>query len=76
MEEKLSCNISIHEENMDGKNVFVIECAELGISDFGNTVEEAMNNLKLGIKLLLEEAPKKRELLMKPKPLMVSRLFL
>ena len=76
MEEKLSCNISIHEENMDGKNVFVIECAELGISDFGNTVEEAMNNLKLGIKLLLEEAPKKRELLMKNKPLMVSRLFL
>ncbi len=76
MEEKLSCSVSIHEEEHEGKNVFVVECAELGVSDFGDTIEEAMNNLKSGINLLLESAPEKREFLVKPEPLMISRLFL
>ena len=49
MEEKLSCNISMHEEEMDGKKVFVVDCAELGVSDFGDTIEEALDNLKKGI---------------------------
>lgn len=77
MENKLSCSVSMHQEELsDGKKVFVVECAELGVSDFGDTVEEAMNNLKKGLSLLLEAAPEKKELLMKPEPLMVSRLFL
>jgi len=76
MEEKLSCNISIHEEDMDGKMVFVVDCEELGISDFGNTINEATENLKKGISLLLESAPEKKELLVNPEPLMVTRLFL
>ena len=75
-ENRLSCSISIHEEKQDGKNVFVVECIELGISDFGDTIDEAVNNLKSGIHLLLEEAPEKKELLEKQEPLMVSRLFL
>ena len=76
MEEKLSCNISIHEEKMDGEKVFVVECNELGISDFGATISEATENLKRGISLLLKSVPEKKELLMKPEPLMVTRLFL
>ncbi len=76
MEERLSCNISIHEEDMDGKRVFVTECSELGVSDFGDSVEEAMNNLKKAIALLLEEAPEKRKLLENPELMMVTRLFL
>ncbi len=76
MEEKLSCNISMHEEEMDGKKVFVVDCAELGVSDFGDTIEEALDNLKKGINLLLEVSPEKKEILLKPEPLMVSRLFL
>lgn len=76
MEEKLSCNISIHEETMDGGKVFVIECEELGISDFGENIHEATENLKKGISLLLESAPEKKKLLVKPEPFMVSRLFL
>ena len=76
MEEKLSCNISIYEEEHEGKKVFVIDCVEFGISDFGDTIEEATENLKKAINLLLEECPEKKELLRKSEPLMVSRLFL
>ena len=76
MENKLSCSVSVHEEEMDGKNVFVVECAELGISDFGGNINEALNNLKNGIHLLLEESPEKQELLVKKEPMMITRLFL
>jgi predicted RNase H-like HicB family nuclease len=76
MEEKLSCSVAIHEESHEGKKVFVVECTELGVSDFGETIEEAMNNLKLGLNLLLESAPEKRKLLLRKEPLMISRLFL
>jgi len=30
----ISCGVSIHEEMLDEKKVFVAECVELGISDF------------------------------------------
>ena len=76
MENRLSCGVSIHEEMIDGRKVFVVDCAELGVSDFGESVDEALNNLKKGIDLLLEEAPEKRELLEKPEPVLVTRLFL
>ena len=76
MEEKLSCSISVHQEEYDGKNVFVVDCAELGVSDFGETLQEAMENIRAGINLLLEEFPEKKELLLKQEPLMGSRLFL
>ncbi|MFQ5531463.1 MAG: type II toxin-antitoxin system HicB family antitoxin [Candidatus Nanoarchaeia archaeon] len=77
MENKLSCGVSVHEEELsDGKKVFVVECVELGVSDFGETLDKALDNLKKGITLLLEEAPEKKELLEKEEPLMVTRLFL
>jgi len=77
MEKKLSCSVSVHEEKLsDGKKVFVVECTELGVGDHGETLDEALSNLKKGIKLLLEEAPEKQELLKKEEPLMVTRLFL
>lgn len=77
MENKLSCNVSVHEEKMsDEKRVFVVDCAELGVSDFGDTLGEALGNLKEAINLVLEEAPEKKEFLQKEEPLMVTRLFL
>lgn len=76
MEKELSCNVSIHEEDMNGKNVFVVECSELGVSDFGYNLDEALHNLREGIKLFLAETPEKKELLQSPKPLMITRLFL
>jgi predicted RNase H-like HicB family nuclease len=76
MERELSCNVSVHEEELNEKKVFVVECSELGISDFGESLDEALSNLKTGINLLLEEVPEKKELLKSQKPLMVTRLFL
>jgi len=76
MENQLSCNVSMHEELLEGKKVYVAECIELGISDFGDTVGEALSNLKKAIALLLEEAPEKKELLEQPKQLLTTRIFL
>lgn len=76
MENRLSCGVSMHEEDLEGKKVFVVECTELGISDFGESIDEALNNLKNAISLVLEEAPEKKILLEKEEPLMVTRIFL
>ena len=76
MEEKLSCSVTLHEEDLDNKRVFVADCLELGVSDFGDDVDEALDNLKNGIILLLEEAPEKKKLLQKEEPVFVTRLIL
>ena len=76
MESKLSCGVSIHEEELEGKKVYVAECAELGISDFGESIDETLDNLKEAINLVIEEAPEKAELLEKQEPLLITRLFL
>lgn len=76
MEDKLSCNVEIHEEELDGGIVYVAECIELGVSDFGESVDEALKNLKNAIYLLLEEAPEKQVLLTQQKNAMVTRLYL
>ena len=76
MESKLSCGVSIHEEELEGKKVYVAECAELGISDFGESIDETLDNLKEAINLVLEEAPEKAELLENQEPLLITRLFL
>jgi len=77
MDKRLSFSVSMHEEELnDKKKVFVVEALELGVGDFGETLEEAINNLKKGVRMLLEEAPEKRELLEREEPLMVSRIFL
>ncbi len=73
---KLSIGVSVHEEKMNGKNVFVVEAMELGISDFGETLDEALNNLKSAVQLLLESDSKKKELLLKEEPQMITRIFL
>jgi predicted RNase H-like HicB family nuclease len=76
MREKLSCSVSVHEEELDGKKIFVVDCAELGVSDYGDSLDTAIENLKKGINLLLEDSPDKEELLVKQEPLMVTRVFL
>lgn len=76
MEEKIAFSATLHEEELEGKNVFVANCVELGVSDFGDTVDESLHNLKRGISLLLEEAPEKIELLKEEEPVLVTRVFL
>lgn len=76
MANNLSSGVTLHEELIGGKKVFVAESVELGINDFGETVDEALENLKKAITLFLEEAPEKRELLKKQEPVLITRLFL
>ncbi len=76
MENDLSFSVFLHEEEMDGKKIFAADCVELGVSDFGDSVDESLSNLKKGISLLLEEAPEKRELLKMREPVLVKRVIL
>jgi len=76
MEKELSCNVSITTEVMGRKKVYLARCEELGVSDFGDTPEEALENLKTALNLLLEVEPSKKESLTKEKPLMMTRLCL
>ncbi len=74
--EEVSFSAVLHEEDLDGKPVFVADCIELGVSDFGDNVDESLNNLKKGISLLLEEAPEKMALLKTKEPVLVTRVVL
>ncbi len=76
MEEQLTFSVTLHEEKLEGKNVFVADCIELGVSDFGDSIDEAIGNLKNGITLLLEEVPEKRRLLQRSEPVLVTRVAL
>ena len=67
MEKRISFSAVLNEEELGGNTVFVAECLEFGVSDFGSSVDESLSNLKNGISLLLEEAPEKKELLLKMK---------
>ncbi len=76
MNNKLSCNVSIITEKMRKKLVYIARCEELGVSDFGDTVEEAIKNLKISLGLLIKHDPSKADLLKKEKPLLTTRIFL
>lgn len=76
MESEISCNVSIIPEKMKNKTVYIARCEELCMSDFGDTPEEAIENLKIGMKLLIKEDPSKKKMLVKEKPLMTTRIFL
>lgn len=75
-EDMSSFDAIITEEINDGKRFFNATCEELGITDFGDTPEEAVDNLREGMKLLSEVEPSKKELLLKEKPIMIKRIFL
>ena len=74
--EEVSFSAVLHEEDLDGKPVFVADCVELGVSDFGDNVNDCLSNLKKGISLLLEEAPEKRALLKIKEPVLITRVVL
>ncbi len=77
MENKdLSCNVSIIKENLGKKTVYLARCEELGISDFGDNIEEALDNLRTSLVLLIQHDPSKAEPLKKKRPLLTTRLFL
>ena len=77
MEKELGLNIIVREDEEDGRKVIVVNNEELGIADFGDTLDEALENFKKSMQLYLEAYPEKRALLVsKEKPIFVSRIFI
>jgi predicted RNase H-like HicB family nuclease len=75
--EEISLNIAVREEQMEDKKVFIVNNEELGVADFGDTLDQAIENFKKAAKLYLEAYPeKKKELVKKEQPILVSRIFL
>lgn len=58
--EKISINITVREENMGKKKVFVVSSEELKVSDFGDTLDESIKNFKKSANLLLDTYSKKK----------------
>ena len=63
---------------MEDKKVFIVNNEELGISDFGDTLDEAIENFRRSINMYLEEYPEKKNLLIKQEenPVLVSKISL
>ena len=79
MHEKLGINIVIRTEKMDGKSVFIVNNEDIGVADFGDTLEDAIENFKKSLALYLEVYPEKKDLFIKEEtqtPLMVSRILI
>lgn len=77
MENELGINIVIREEELEGRTVFIVNNEDTGIADFGDTLDEAIENFKKSLQLFLETYPEKRNLFTKQKsPLMVSRILI
>lgn len=73
----ISMNIVVREDKVDNKKVFVVNNEELGVSDFGDTLDEAMDNFRKSAKMYLETYPEKKQMLIiDESPLLVSRIFL
>ncbi len=74
---ELSLSIMVHEEKMENKKVFIVSNEELGISDFGDNLEEAIANFKKAVHLYLDAYPEKKKILMeKEEPVLISRIML
>jgi len=76
--ERININISVREEEMEDKKVFIVNNEELGIADFGDTLDKAIENFRKSMKLYLDTYPEKKEMLLQEQkqPLLVSRILI
>ena len=74
----MSLNITVREEQMEDKKVFIVNNEELGVADFGDTLDDAIENFKKSAKLYLDTYPEKKNDLIKSEtqPVLVSRISL
>ena len=75
--EKLSVNILVREEQMEDKKVFIVNNEDTGVADFGDTLDEAIENFRKSLKLYLETYPQKKELFIDgaKEPILISRIL-
>jgi len=75
---KLSVNILVRQEKIGKKNFFIVNNEELGIADFGETLDLAISNFKKSLKMFLEAYPKKKKFLInqEEQPILVSKVLL
>ena len=76
--DNVGVTIVVREENMDNHKVFIVNNEELGVADFGDTLDEAIQNFRKSLQLYLETYPEKKNILIEKQdsPLLVSRIFL
>jgi len=76
--ENLSVNISVREEKTGGKRVFIVNNEETGVADFGDTLDEAIENFKKSLRLFLEAYPEKKEIFIEgaKEPIFISRILI
>ncbi len=76
--ENLSVNISVREEKTGGKRVFIVNNEETGVADFGDTLDEAIENFKKSLRLFLESYPEKKEIFIEgaKEPIFISRILI
>ena len=60
MEEKINLNVVIREEKEGGRTIFIVSNEEMGIADFGDTLDEAIENFRKSANLYLETYPEKK----------------
>lgn len=62
MDKKYYADVVINKEKLSNcEDVFVAHCSNLGVASQGNSVEEALKNIKEAVELYLEEEPEKYE---------------
>ena len=59
--EKIDINVIVREEKEGNKKIFVVNNDELGIADFGDTLDNALCNFKKSAKLFLDAYPEKKQ---------------
>jgi len=76
--EEISLNIAVREEQMEDKKVFIVNNEQIGVADFGDTLDEAIENFRKSVKLYLDTYPEKRHMLLKERtqPILVSRILI
>lgn len=77
-ENNIGVTIVVREEEMNEHKVFIVNNEELGVADFGDTLDEAISNFRKSLQLYLETYPEKKKILVEKQdsPLLVSRIFL
>jgi len=59
MENKLSVNIVVRKEELEGKRVVVVNNEKTGVSDFGDTLDEPVENFRKSFNMFLETSYRK-----------------